>query len=61
MMTLNKFNIIGISVRTTNQNNKSAEDIGKLWEQFYRENLSAKIPNKTSNNIYAIYTDYKGD
>ncbi len=61
MAILNGFKIIGISVRTTNENNKSASDIGTLWRQFYSENLLAKIPNKISNDIYSIYTDYKGD
>ncbi|RAJ83252.1 putative transcriptional regulator YdeE [Chitinophaga dinghuensis] len=53
--------IIGIAVRTTNQESKAAGDIGKLWEQFYSENLLDKIPNKVSNDIYSIYTDYVSD
>ncbi|WP_316826310.1 GyrI-like domain-containing protein [Pedobacter miscanthi] len=52
------FKIIGISTRTTNQNNQSAEDLGKLWSQFYTENIFDKIPNKVSNDIITIYTDY---
>lgn len=61
MTIVNKFAIIGISVRTTNRNNQSAQDIGKLWEQFYADKLFDKIPNKLSNDIYSIYTDYKSD
>ena len=57
----NGFKIIGISTRTTNQNNKSQEDLGKLWRQFYAENIFEKIPNKISNEILSIYTDYKSD
>ncbi len=53
--------IIGLSVRTTNKNNQSAQDIGKLWGQFYSENVLDKIPNKVSNDIYSIYTDYKNN
>ena len=30
----NEFYVIGISVRTTNENQEAKEDIGKLWEQF---------------------------
>lgn len=55
------FKIIGISTRTTNQNNQSAEDLGKLWSQFYAENIFDKIPNKVSNDIITIYTDYVSD
>jgi len=59
MITINEFKIVGISVRTTNKDGQSAQDIGKLWQQFYMENLFEKIPNKLSNDIYSIYTDYK--
>jgi predicted transcriptional regulator YdeE len=55
------FNIIGIKVRTTNKDNQGSEDIGKLWGQFYSDNISDKIPNKLNNDIYSIYTDYKSD
>jgi len=61
MTTISEFKIIGISIRTTNQNNQSAQDIGKLWGQFYTDKLIDKIPNKLSNDIYSIYTDYKSD
>ena len=61
MKAINEFKIIGIAARTTNQNNQSVQDIGKLWGQFYANNLIDKIPNKLSNDIYSIYTDYKSD
>jgi predicted transcriptional regulator YdeE len=61
MTTINDLKIIGIAVRTTNSGNQSVQDIGKLWETFYAENLLGKIPNKLSTDIYAIYTDYKSD
>ena len=57
----NGFKIIGISTRTTNQNNQAQQDLGKLWGQFYYDNVFDKIPNKVSDNILAIYTDYKND
>ena len=37
--------IIGISVRTTNQNEQAMQDIGNLWQRFFSEQLLAKIPN----------------
>jgi predicted transcriptional regulator YdeE len=61
MITINEFKIIGISVKTTNKDYQSAQDIGKLWQQFYVEKLFEKIPNKLSSDIYSIYTDYKSD
>ncbi|RZJ67707.1 MAG: AraC family transcriptional regulator [Flavobacterium sp.] len=55
------FKIIGISTRTTNKDNRSSEDLGGLWEKFYARNVFDKIPNKVSDDIFCIYTDYKSD
>ena len=53
--------IIGISVLTTNQNGQAMQDIGNLWKRFFSEQILAKIPNKVSDAIYSIYTDYQKD
>ena len=58
---MTNFKIIGISVETTNQNNQAVLDLGKLWQQFYEEQIFNKIPNKESDEIYAVYTDYETD
>lgn len=60
-ITIQKFNIAGISVRTTNQNGQASEDIEALWERFWTEDIQNKIPNKTSDEIYAVYTNYESD
>lgn len=61
MTNILPFNIIGISVRTSNADGKSAEDLGTLWERFFKEQVGLKIPEKVSDDIYAIYTDYASD
>ena len=58
---MNSFQIIGISVRTTNENGKAKKDIGELWAKFMSENISDQIPNIEDKTIYAVYTDYEGD
>lgn len=55
------FKVIGIAIRTTNQNNQAAEDIAALWNRFIGENSSAAIPHKLSNDVYAVYTGYESD
>ena len=57
----NGFKVIGISIRTTNANNQSQQDLGKLWGRFFSEHIIEKIPNKISSHILAIYTDYESD
>ncbi len=55
------FKLIGISTRTTNKNNQASKDLEKLWRDFFAQNIMEKIPKKKSNEVYAIYTDYKSD
>ncbi len=58
---LEEFHVIGISVRTTNQDSKSQKDIGELFNIFFRDNLIEKIPDKVSYDVYCIYTEYESD
>lgn len=60
-MIIQKFNVIGISVRTTNENGQSGKDIPALWSQFMSEEIQSKIPNKVSEDLFCIYTDYEKD
>lgn len=55
------FNIIGISIRTTNENGQASKEIAELWGKFMSESILAKIPNKVDNEIYSLYTDYESD
>ncbi|WP_281980421.1 GyrI-like domain-containing protein [Tenacibaculum mesophilum] len=55
------FYVIGISVRTTNENQQAAKDIPALWQRFMSENIVEQIPNKLSNEVYVVYTDYESD
>lgn len=56
-----KFHIIGISMRTTNENGQSSKDIETLWGKFWGEEIQKQIPNKLNDDIYAVYTDYETD
>lgn len=60
-INIKAFKIIGVSVRTTNENGQSSKNIGALWNTFMTEGILDKIPNKISNEIYSIYTDYESD
>lgn len=55
------FQVIGIKVRTTNENGKAAQDIPQLWNRFMTEQIAAKIPNKISEEAYSIYSNYESD
>lgn len=56
-----EFNVIGIKMKTTNENAQSAKGIGRLWEKLMNENTVNNIPNKIDSSILSIYTNYEGD
>ncbi|AYZ12654.1 AraC family transcriptional regulator [Chryseobacterium arthrosphaerae] len=60
-MKVEPFKVIGIAVRTTNENNQAAKDIPVLWEKFMSEDILNAIPNKIDIAVYSIYTDYEKD
>jgi len=55
------FFVAGIAVRTTNQDGRARKDIGDLWTKFMSENVQSKIPDKYSDDLYCVYTDYETD
>lgn len=58
---IQQFSVIGISVRTTNENGQASQDIPALWNKFMTEEIAEQIPNKIDNSIYCIYTEYEKD
>lgn len=58
---LSDFNVVGIAVRTTNQNGQSQRDISALWTKFMDDDVMNQIANRLSDDIYSVYTDYETD
>lgn len=59
-VTIASFQVIGIKVKTANDGS-AAQDIPQLWQRFMSEQIAAQIPNKISEEIFCIYTNYEGD
>ncbi len=59
--TIKKFNVIGISIRTTNENGQALQDIPALWNKFMTGEIAKQIPNKIDDSVYCIYTEYEKD
>lgn len=53
--------VAGIKIRTTNQNGKAIQDIGKAWEKLFSAGIYEDIPNKLNNKTIGLYTEYEGD
>ncbi|HXS57338.1 MAG TPA: GyrI-like domain-containing protein [Hanamia sp.] len=62
-ITIKEFKLIGVALetKTTNENGQSGIDCGTLWQQFEEGNYAAKIQEKLSNEIFAVYYNYEGD
>ena len=58
-----EFKLIGLKLnnKTTNEGGQSSIDCGSLWQKFEAENFAKRIPDKLSDEIYAVYFDYEGD
>lgn len=51
--------VVGLSMRTTNQNGQAMKDIEALWTRFWKEKIGTRIPEKVNDDIYAVYYDYE--
>lgn len=57
MEKIKPFYVLGIAIRTTNENGQAMKDIGDLWKKFMQQD----IPGKINNTVYSIYTEYEKD
>ena len=62
-MHLSGFRLIGLKLphKTTNENNQANVDCGNLWQKFEKDNVFEKVPDKLSNEVFAVYYEYDKD
>jgi predicted transcriptional regulator YdeE len=62
-ISLAEIKLIGLSLgrKTTNENGQSAIDCGSHWQKFEAGKYADRIPNKTSDEVFAVYHVYDGD
>lgn len=51
----------GVSIKTTNENGQSINDIATAWQNFFEQGEYEKIENKLNEKTVGLYTDYEGD
>lgn len=61
IVELEEKKIAGTRIRTTNQDGKSIQDIGKSWQKLFTDGIYEKIENKVNNKTIGLYTEYEGD
>lgn len=53
--------VVGIRIRTTNQDGKAMQDIGTTWQKLFANGIYENIQNKANNKTIGLYTEYEGD
>ncbi len=53
--------VTGIRIKTTNQDGKAMQDIGKTWKKLFADGIYENIPNKVNGKTIGLYTEYEGD
>ena len=55
--------VAGFRIRTKNAAELSGSKgkIEPLWGRFFTETLATQIPNRASEDLYAVYSDYESD
>lgn len=56
----NSMIIAGISAKI-DDHTSSNKQIQALWDQFWKENITNQLTNRTNLTIYAVYHDYTSD
>jgi len=61
-ISVDTFRVIGITLpsKTLNLDGRSSKDCGLLWEKFFNEKCSEKIPDKINDDVIAVYFGYEG-
>lgn len=57
--TVPSFEVMGVSAKISGA--EAVEEINALWEDFFEEQVAAKIGLAEDDMIFAVYSDYEGD
>lgn len=60
-ITKGPMQVMGIQIRTTNEDWQVAEDLPPFWGRFWRENTPSKIPNQKTGEALGLYCEYEKD
>lgn len=61
VINLNRKNVVGLQIKTTNESMKAVQDIAKVWQEFIFQGLYSSVENKIDQATIGLYTDYEGD
>ena len=53
--------VVGMKIKTTNQEGKAVQDIGLTWQKLFANGIYEKIENKVNHKTIGLYAQYEGD
>lgn len=53
--------VMGISIRTSNDPERAVQDIPPHWGRFYSEQIQMRIPYQKTGEVIGLYCDYDSD
>lgn len=59
VVELNEKTVVGLAVRTSNNDENMGQVIGGLWQQFFAEGVYQSIESKLNNCTIGLYSNYE--
>ncbi len=59
VVQLEEKKVVGLQIRTSNDDPNMGNKIGMTWEKFFAEGLYAQIPHKKNDKTIGLYTHYE--
>ncbi len=53
--------LVGLNIRTNNNDPNMGNEIGELWKQFFEQGVFAAIKNKVNERSIGLYSNYESD
>ncbi|MBA2654944.1 MAG: effector binding domain-containing protein [Gammaproteobacteria bacterium] len=59
MAKIDDFNVVGLSMITSNEAAKNQNKIGNLWDEFSKISIKCTLSEILSSSVFAVYSDYE--
>lgn len=61
VVNLKEKKVVGLNIRTNNNDPNMSNDIGKLWNEFFNQGIFSEIKNKVNERAIGLYSNYESD
>lgn len=61
VVNLKEKKVVGLNIRTNNNDPNMSNDIGKLWNKFFNQGIFSEIKNKVNERAIGLYSNYESD